>query len=625
MEPLNNYDRTSILSEDVFTEIFEQQDEILKARLLLSCQDRARELGVKGQFDKLVAAYKTIEKTDRSRSVSMVENYTNFSSHGKYDNMLCGSWIASDDGIFTYSKDYTNTVVVCYHPILPIERMKNLETGEEQIKLAYRRNRAWREIIVPKDLVSSANKIVSLSKQGIAVTSENAKNMVKYLSDVENLNEEEIPVQSSSSKLGWIGDGFIPYDKDVVFDGDMRFKSICESIAEHGDEDMWLNLAKDLRSSGKTEINIFLAASFASVLVRMIGALPFIIDLWGETEGGKSVTMMLAASVWANPGENKYIGDFKTTDVALEAKNNLLNHLPLLLDDSSKVSSRIRDNFEGVVYDLCSGKGKSRSNKDIGMQKENHWCNAILTNGERPLSSYVSQGGAINRIMELESSEHVYDNPQYVADTVKQHYGFAGQRFVEIIKEMGADEVKRIQRQIQEEIYDDEVMQKQSISLSIILTADKIATEQLFKDGQYIDRSDAKKLLINKNELSENERCYQYIQSEISVNILKFDEDAPSGEIWGKVSKGYACIYLNVFDRMCEKGHFSKKSFLKWAEAKDLLEFDKGRNNKTIRIKSKPTKCICLKLEEEDESAENTDEKGFVPPEDEEQTKLPFD
>lgn len=101
---------------------------------------------------------------------------------------------------------------------------------------------------------------------------------------------------------------------------------------------------------------MMLAASFASVLISPLGGLPFIVDLWGETEGGKTVTLMLAASVWADPDESNYIGDFETTDVALEARADLLNSLPMILDDTSKVSSRIRDNFEGMVYDLCSGK-----------------------------------------------------------------------------------------------------------------------------------------------------------------------------------------------------------------------------------------------------------------------------
>ena len=443
MQPLSKYDRKTILAEEVFIEIFEQEDEIKKAQMLLSFQDRAKELGVKSQFDMLVRAYRRVEKESKAQrrtQNSLLENWTNFT--GKYEAMKCGSWIASDDGIHTFNKDYTNEVIVCYHPILPIGRLKNLETGEEQIRLAYKRNHKWTEITISKDMITSASKIVQLSKLGVSVTSENAKLLVKYLSDVENLNDDDIPVQKSTSKLGWIGQDFIPYDTDIIFDGDMQFKQLYESIGSYGNKQMWMDHVLELRKSGRMEIKFFLAASFASVLVGMTGALPFIVDLWGETEGGKSVAMMLAASIWANPADSTYIGDFKTTDVQLEVRSDLLNHLPLMLDDSSKVSARIRDNFEGVVYDLCSGKGKSRSNRELGIRKENRWKNAILTNGERPLSSYVTQGGAINRILEVECKEKVFQDPQYTAELLKKNYGFAGKRFVRILKEMGVDEIK---------------------------------------------------------------------------------------------------------------------------------------------------------------------------------------
>ena len=88
------------------------------------------------------------------------------------------------------------------------------------------------------------------------------------------------------------------------------------------------------------EVKFLLAASFSSVLVQVLGGLPFFVDLWGETEGGKTVSLMVAASVWANPDESRYIGDFKTTDVALEAKADMLNHLPMFLDDTSKTSAK---------------------------------------------------------------------------------------------------------------------------------------------------------------------------------------------------------------------------------------------------------------------------------------------
>lgn len=43
MEPLARLDSNSILAEDIFLEIFDQEDEIMKARMILSLTDRAAE------------------------------------------------------------------------------------------------------------------------------------------------------------------------------------------------------------------------------------------------------------------------------------------------------------------------------------------------------------------------------------------------------------------------------------------------------------------------------------------------------------------------------------------------------------------------------------------------------
>lgn len=618
MKPLIEYDKKTILSEEVFTEIFDQEDEIKKARMLLSCEERAGELGVKTQFNKLVRAYNKVIKDTKSKASagkSMIDQWTNFT--GPYDNMACGAWIASDEGISTFNKDYTNEVLACYHPILPILRMKNLETGEEQLRLAYKRNHKWTEVTVPKDLVSSASKIVSLSKLGISVTSENAKLLVKYLSDVENLNDNDIPVQMSSAKLGWIKDGFLPYDTEIIFDGDMQFKNVFESIRPHGNKNLWMDHVRQLRKTGKIEIKFMLAASFASILVKKVGALPFIVDLWGETEGGKSVALMLAASVWADPADNQYIGDFKSTEVQLEVRADMLNHLPVMLDDSSKVSSRIKDNFEGFVYDLCSGKGKSRSNKELGIRRENRWKNVILTNGERPLSSYVTQGGAINRILEVECRDYVFSDPQETLDVIKKNYGHAGKQFVNILKDMGEDVLRDMQQDIQREIYQDDKMQKQSIALSIVLTADRIVTDYIFHDGEYIDMEEAKSVLVDHNELSEHDRCYRYILDKINMNGQRFDIETRV-EKWGIIEDGYAIIYVQAFKELCKSGGFSDKAFLSWADRNAVIQVSGGRLTKQKKINGRNNRCVFLKLNEFE------DQDGFEPAEMYEQGELPF-
>ena len=618
MEDLKSLTADSILEDNIFAEIFEQEDPIAKTRMKIKLNDRAKELGVKTKFEELLKAY---EKADREmkkeekekQSVCLVDNYTNF--EGPYDTMFCGAWIASENGIFSQTSGGLDEIA-CYHPILPIERLKNLETGEEQLKIAYKRNHRWEEIIVPKVMVTSANKIVGLSARGIAVTSENAKLLVKYLADVENSNDDYIGIQYSTSKLGWIGDGFVPYDSEITFDGDSRFKQVFESIKSSGNQDTWLKHIRELRKTDRMEVKFLLAASFSSVLVKKLDTLPYIVDLWGETEGGKSVSLMVAASVWANPGESQYIGDLKTTDVALEARSDMLNNLPLLLDDTSKTSARIRDNFEGIVYDLCSGKGKSRSNKELGINRENRWQNCIITNGERPLNSYVNQGGAINRILEVECGEKVFVDPQQTANLVKKNFGFAGKMFVDALEKIGTDKIQEIRQEFQNKLLTDENMQKQSISLSVILTADKIATDYIFKDGQYINLEDAKKVLIDRNELSDNERCYRYLQDKIAMNAQRFDWETKC-EKWGIIEDGWAIIYNSAFESLCKEEGYSKKSFLSWADRQGIIQTQGGSVTKLKKVDGKTNRCVFLLLDDTQKIADDR----FIDAPDE----LPFD
>ena len=155
MVPLNELTAETLLTNEVLTEVFDQEDELYRAELLASLGLKASELKVKTEFREMVAAYKKVEtemtrqERERNKTPGVLENWTNFS--GPYDNMQCKEWLATESGICLRnpSTGYTD-ILACYHPILPIERLKNLETGEEQIKSAYKRNNRWEEIIVPK-------------------------------------------------------------------------------------------------------------------------------------------------------------------------------------------------------------------------------------------------------------------------------------------------------------------------------------------------------------------------------------------------------------------------------------------------------------------------------------------
>lgn len=164
------------------------------------------------------------------------------------------------------------------------------------------------------------------------------------------------------------------------------------------------------------------------------------------------------------------------------------------------------------------------------------------------------------------------------------------------------------------------ILVKQIESLAIVLTADKIATDYLFRDGQYISMDEAKEVLVDRNELSDNERCYRYILDKIAMNGQRFDAST-NCEKWGILEDGYAFMYNQAFDELCTSGGFSKKSFLSWAAKKRIVQTDnRGNPTKQKKIDGRNNRCVCLKVDQD------MDTDGFMKVEDTgmRQEELPF-
>ena len=74
----------------------------------------------------------------------------------------------------------------------------------EVLNFAFYRQGRWREQIVPKTVIAQKNQIPNLAAFGVAVTSETAKALVKFLSDVENLNIDTIQRSEQPRKWGGV-------------------------------------------------------------------------------------------------------------------------------------------------------------------------------------------------------------------------------------------------------------------------------------------------------------------------------------------------------------------------------------------------------------------------------------
>lgn len=551
--------------------------------------EKAKEKGV-ANFKALLKAYKESKKGS-----DLIINSTNFT--GQELQLDSGIWNCDDFGVTAY--DRSGEIVACSHPIMPVKRLINIDSDTEKLKLAYKKGARWRSIIADKKMLASNNQILQLADVGVAVNSENSRYLVRYLADIEAMNYERIPELNSVGRLGWIRDNeFSPYVENLVFDGDITFKHFFESVKEHGKYDKWLEVAHSVRAGKSIPARIMLAASFASVLVEKCGSLPFFVHLWGNTEGGKTVALMLAASVWANPRMGEYVHSFNGTGVAQELSATFVNSLPLILDELQIVKEK--KDFDQLIYQLTEGVGRQRGAKTGGLQKTGTWSNCILTSGEMPISTSSSGGGAVNRIIDVEYSDSLFSDPVYVAETIKKHYGYAGKQFIECISDDNViDEVRKKHKQFTQELQLSESTDKQSISASLILTADFFAERFIFKDGITLTIDDIKPFLTTKKDVSQSLRAYEYIMDVITMNVSKFLPEAKENvEIWGVKDADYAYILSTKFNDLLRDAGFNPVSVLSWLKKNNLIECEKNRKDKVKKINGMSRRCVWLKLQD---------------------------
>lgn len=635
VEDLTKINESVILSKSLFQEICDIKDEFDRADILLSISEKAKLLGKKVEFEKLYRAYLKQKKISDSEIAKLklneiaTDGLTHFNSE-KYQDYKCGYWLSYETGIKTITM--FGEKEACRHPIIPIRILTNAETGFCKVVLAFKLKNRWKEITVDKEVISSASKIVSLSKYGIRVTSENSKSLVQYLSDLESFNEDIITEQISTSKLGWIKNEFMPYGDNIEFDNEQSFKTVFESMKECGSRSKWFELVSEIRKTKRIESQISIVASLSSPIVEIVNGLPFILDIYGKTGKGKTVSLMLAASIWANPSDNEYITDPKSTVTALELRLDFLNNLPMLIDDMAQLKNKYDGDFSELVYFLCSGKGKDRANQNLGINKSTIWKNVMIVNSEHSMVTETMQGGAINRIIDIQTQDgYIFEDGNNVVGILKENYGFCGKEFIDILKEIGFDSVRAIQKEFTEKIVSTakslgvEKEEKQIMPMSILLTTDKIATDYIFKDGIYLDLDYCVSLLKSKGEVSEDDRAYEFIMSEIGINMNKFKPDNRGeykNECWGIIEDGYAVIMNNIFNSFAKRGNFSSTGFLSWAKEKNLLQLSNdGKSSKTKRLDGSVSRCIFLKLPSE----LTTNDDGFIEISADFQEKLPFD
>lgn len=571
---IDDLDEKTILEDSIFEYVYMFQDYDQRSELIFNLTERARKLNVTRSFNAKLKYHQTKYAQRLKGDGSNIMRFTD----PPIKKLKCGIWTCEDTGVYrtvVNNLQMPEKRIACSHPVLPVESLWNIETNTEKVTLAFFKFSKWLTITVPKAIISNSNNIIMLADRGISVKSSSSSYLVDYLNDVIDNNESEIPQSNSISRLGWIEGKFSPYFENLKYDGDLDHKATYEALKECGDFEQWKKHCIECRKFSKVA-QLVLAASFASPLISQIGALPYIVHMWGGTGAGKTVAIFMGMSVWGNPAMGKLTKILNMTQVALGRNAGFLHDIPFAGDELQLIKDKW-NNFDNLVMFLAQGLDRGRGKAYGGVEEQRTWeCN-FLFSGEMPITTPSSGGGVKNRVIEIYASKIIIEDGVNTSDFFKNNYGFAGKIYIESLPEQ--QELKERYKKIRQEILDTtDASEKQAMAMATILLADEISTELFFKDSKALTIEDVKEFMISEKDVDVANRSYEWTINWIAQNQNRFMNEN-QGEIWGKLEDSYCLVNKNVLVEHLKLNNFDYASSIsKWAERGQIERNTQGKN-----------------------------------------------
>lgn len=584
--------KETIIDKEVYEYIFSIDNAIDRTQLVLKLEDKAKDLGVIRKFDKMLKVY----QSEYTRNFKKQGNFKIDFSNSPINDLKCKNYICNDFGITKLEYDplimRTKEILICTHPLLPVERLINVDSSIEKVKLAFYKDKKWQFVIAERNTLASKNKILQLANTGIEINENNAKEIITYISEVIAINLDEIPYNKAITHLGWTSNGFVPYVENFKFDGDRSFEGIYKDIKTSGNYEDWKQKMIELRQTSET-LHFIIASSFASVLIEKVHINPFIVHLWGKSGTGKTVALMIAMSIWGNPGIGHLVKNLNSTNVGLERLSAFLNNIPFAGDELQAIKNKYSD-FSELIYSLTQGEGKSRGTVDGGIQEQLKWNCVYITTGEEPVTLESSKEGVKNRVIEIEENKPIINNGKDIVNFLLDNYGFAGKDFIE---QLPADDelIKRHSEIFNELNKESDFTGKQINSIALIILADELISKLIFKD-KALTTDDGKKYFTK--DVDEAERIYNLIVDYFYQNINKFNENT-SGEFWGTFdtnadgSIGNFYFIPSVLKRYLSENNINFDGIKSKLFEGGYIEKDKQGKFSTVRkINGKCIRCI---------------------------------
>jgi len=191
------------------------------------------------------------------------------------------------------------------------------------------------------------------------------------------------------TRLGWHDTAFLLPEQQVgVHSEHLHFYeagSQLPPISEAGTLEQWQDQIGAL-CIGNHRLAFVVGVAFAGPLLHMLGHESGGFHLYGDSSGGKTTHLQVAASIYGGP---RLVRSWRSTDNALESIAAAHSDGLLVLDEIGMCDPRI---IGETVYMLGNGTGKARANDrgQAGRQVQ-EWRLLFLSTGEKTLAQHMAE------------------------------------------------------------------------------------------------------------------------------------------------------------------------------------------------------------------------------------------
>jgi hypothetical protein len=400
-----------------------------------------------------------------------------------------------DKGVRTVTVDEVGNVKntpVCARPILVTGRLVDPDgLAAELLVVRWHDGRAWQGRVVGRSQVCQARELAGLSAYGLPVGSASAALVSEWLETFTVHNLPKLPTAKAVTSMGWRNLDtptpiFVLGPEVLRADGTSAPSQLDDSdpttwpdnaVHLRAEDPATLHLTRAWRMGGTWEgwlevaakaaahpaLGLALQAAVAPMILRIVGAANFVLDIAGITSQGKSTALYFAASAMGFPDDKQQgiVRPWNSTRVGIERVSAFCADLPLLLDDTRQLNRKQVEDVSSVVYMVVNGQGRGRGTATGGVQTSASWHTVMLSTGETPITELAPAGGAAARTVSLFGSPLGGTDQEETARAIRDgsftHYGHVGRRVAfwlmgkeggeartELVRRWYAEEVRRV-------------------------------------------------------------------------------------------------------------------------------------------------------------------------------------